>query len=81
MATTGKNGGSTIFWIIGGLVVIAGGVGAYFLLRKPKEETGSETNDSETKDSGNTNTNSTSISAGIPIKSEWTVFASAFCKR
>jgi hypothetical protein len=42
MATTGKNGGSKIFWIIGGLVVIAGGVGAYFLLRKPKEETGSE---------------------------------------
>ena len=71
MATTGKNGGSTIFWIIGGLVVIAGGVGAYFLLRKPKEETGSETNDSETKDSGNTNTNSTSSgSSDISVPSE-----------
>ena len=56
MATTGKNGGSTIFWIIGGLVVIAGGVGAYFLLRKPKEETGSETNDSENKVTENKNT-------------------------
>jgi len=33
-----KKGGSKIFWIIGGLVVIAGCVGAYFLLRKPKDQ-------------------------------------------
>ena len=38
MATATKKGGSKIFWIIGGLVVIAGGIGAYFLLRKPKQE-------------------------------------------
>jgi hypothetical protein len=35
-------GGSKIFWIIGGLIVVAGSVGAYFLLRKPKEEGGNE---------------------------------------
>jgi hypothetical protein len=38
MAKATKKSGSKIFWIIGGLVVIAGGIGAYFLLRKPKEE-------------------------------------------
>lgn len=31
-------GGSKMFWIIGGLIVVAGSVGAYFLLRKPKDE-------------------------------------------
>ena len=51
MATTGKKGGSTIFWIIGGLVVIAGGVGAYFLLRKPKEETTSGDDDTDSDNS------------------------------
>ena len=35
-------GGSKIFWIIGGLIVVAGSVGAYFLLRKPREEGGNE---------------------------------------
>ena len=34
----GKKGGSKMIWIIGGLIVIAGGIGAYFLLRKPKDE-------------------------------------------
>ena len=48
MATTGKKGGSKMIWIIGGLIVIAGGIGAYFLLRKPKEE----------KDLGDSNTDS-----------------------
>jgi hypothetical protein len=41
MATTvktGKKGSSKVFWIIGGLVLVAGGIGAYFLLRKRKEE-------------------------------------------
>ncbi len=33
-----KKGGSKIIWIIGGLIVIAGGIGAYFLLRKPKKD-------------------------------------------
>ncbi len=27
-----------LFWIIGGAVLLAGGVGAYFLLRKGKDE-------------------------------------------
>jgi len=47
MAKATKKGGSKIFWIIGGLVVIAGGIGAYFLLRKPKEE---ENNDNDNND-------------------------------
>ncbi len=38
MATTGKTGSSSTIWIIGSLIVIAGGIGAYFLLKKPKEE-------------------------------------------
>lgn len=41
-------GGSKMFWIIGGLIVVTGSVGAYFLLRKPKEE----------KDDTNTDTSS-----------------------
>ena len=51
-----NKGSSKLIWIIGGLIVVAGGVGAYFLLRKPKEETGSETNDSENKVTENKNT-------------------------
>jgi hypothetical protein len=46
MATTGKKGGSTLIWVIGGLILVAGGIGAYFLLRKPKED----------KDTGDTDT-------------------------
>jgi hypothetical protein len=48
MATAKTKGGSKIFWIIGGLVVIAGGIGAYFLLRKPKED--ENNNDTDTDD-------------------------------
>ena len=40
MATTGKTGGSSTIWIIGSLIVIAGGIGAYFLLKKPKSQVG-----------------------------------------
>lgn len=43
-----KKGGSKIFLIIGGLVVIAGGIGAYFLLRKPKGKDGESFDESET---------------------------------
>ncbi len=43
-----KKGGSKMFWIIGGLVVIAGGIGAYFLLRKPKGKDGESFDESET---------------------------------
>lgn len=38
MATTGKTSGSSTIWIVGSLIVIAGGIGAYFLLKKPKEQ-------------------------------------------
>lgn len=48
MATTGKKGGSKMIWIIGGIILIAGGVGAYFMFRKPKEGT-KKKNDSITK--------------------------------
>jgi hypothetical protein len=41
-------GGSKMFWIIGGLIVVAGSVGAYFLLRKPKDEKGSGETDADT---------------------------------
>ena len=37
-----NKGSSKLIWIIGSLIVVAGGVGAYLLLRKPKKETGSE---------------------------------------
>lgn len=47
---TGK-GGSTMFWIIGSLIVVAGGIGAYFLLRKPKED-----NEENTKKDADVNT-------------------------
>lgn len=47
MATTGKKGGSKMIFIIGGLIVIAGGIGAYFLLRKPKEEKSSGDSDTD----------------------------------
>jgi hypothetical protein len=57
MATTGKKGGSKMFWIIGGLIVVAGGIGAYFLLRKPKEEKTETESGNDTDDkSVNTNT-------------------------
>ncbi len=70
MATTGKNGGSTIFWIIGGLVVIAGGVGAYFLLRKPKEGTGdSKKKGTENKKPSTTNTTTTTTISDSPSTS------------
>lgn len=41
-------GGSKMFWIIGGLIVVAGSVGAYFLLRKPKEEKGVDDTNTDT---------------------------------
>ena len=65
MATTGKagkKGGSKMIWIIGGLIVIAGGIGAYFLLRKPKDETGTG-NEDKPKDETDT-TDNKSISQG-----------------
>ena len=70
---TGKKGGSKMFWIIGGLVLIAGGVGAYFLLRKPKDDTNTNTDvtddgdkDKSTDGGGNTGSGSVSSSVSAP---------------
>ena len=46
-----NKGSSKLIWIIGGLIVVAGGVGAYFLLRKPKEETTSGDDDTDSDNS------------------------------
>lgn len=40
--------GSKMFWIVSGLIVVAGSVGAYFLFRKPKEEKGTGDTDTNT---------------------------------
>jgi hypothetical protein len=61
MATTGKKGGSKMIWIIGGLIVIAGGIGAYFLLRKPKEDKGSGETDTNT----DTNTDTKDVNSNL----------------
>lgn len=49
-------GGSKMFWIIGGLIVVAGGIGAYFLLRKPKKE-----GEGDTDGNADTNTDSKQV--------------------
>jgi hypothetical protein len=69
MATTGKKGGSKMIWIIGGLIVIAGGIGAYFLLRKPKEEKGSGDTDTNTDTNTDTKDVSSNLGSGTPAKS------------
>ena len=45
-----NKGSSNLVWIIGGFLVVAGGIGAYLLLRKPKG--GEETNTDSNNDSG-----------------------------
>ena len=35
------------WWIIGGLIVVGAGIGAYFLFRKPKDENKDEEKDEE----------------------------------
>jgi cytoskeletal protein RodZ len=67
MATKVKKGNNTIYWIIGGLVVVAGGIGIYFLLRnrnKQKENKNTaETNNKNTEvNTNNTSTINTSTS-------------------
>jgi len=69
MATTGKTGkkgGSKIFWIIGGIILVAGGIGAYFLLRKKK---GDENTDIDTSDDGDKKDSSPSSSSSSPSSS------------
>ena len=80
---TGKKGGSKMFWIIGGLVLIAGGVGAYFLLRKPKDEsnTNTDTSDDGDKDKstdGGGNVGSVSSSVSAPAELNTTDKIKAF---
>jgi hypothetical protein len=74
---TGKKGGSKMFWIIGGLVLIAGGVGAYFLLRKPKDDTNTNTDtsddgdkDKSTDGGGNTGSGSGIVSSSVSAPAE-----------
>ena len=59
-----KKGGSKIFWIIGGLVVIAGGVGAYFLLRKPKDQQSNDETGDDVTNGDETSGGSTGASVG-----------------
>jgi len=68
MATTGKKGSSKMYWIIGGLVVVAGGIGIYFLLKnrnkqKDNKNTGESNNKSTEVNTSNTSTSSTSTSS------------------
>jgi hypothetical protein len=75
MATRGKKGGSKMIWIIGGLIVIAGGIGAYFLLRKPKEDktNNDDNNDDDKKpviSSGGENSASQKINAPKELSSK-----------
>jgi peptidoglycan hydrolase-like protein with peptidoglycan-binding domain len=67
------------WWIIGGLIVVGAGVGAYFLFRKPKEDKeGNKREESESNDNVNQNVNQNVISkpsvnasqtsTGFPIK-------------
>lgn len=63
------------WWIIGGLIVIGAGVGAYFLFRKPKEDKeGNKKDDEEDEDDVNENVisrpplNASETSTGFPIK-------------
>jgi hypothetical protein len=58
-------GGSKIFWIIGGLIVVAGSVGAYFLLRKPKDE---GTGDTDTNTDTDTNVGGGNVGGGGATK-------------
>jgi len=59
MATTGKKGGSKMYWIIGGLVV-AGGIGIYFLLKNRKKQKDNKTTGEGNNKSTEVNTSTTS---------------------
>jgi hypothetical protein len=69
-----KKGKSKMFWIIGGVLLVAGGIGAYFLLRKPKEDKDGDTDDDtdvDTKKDVNIGSNvSASFTAPKELNSE-----------
>ena len=66
-----KKGISTTFWVVGGIILLAGGIGAYFLFRKPKngdeDEFGNATDETTT-------TNETSIPTQLDTKEKVKVF-------
>ena len=62
MATTGKKGGSKMYWIIGGLVVVAGGIGIYFLLKNRKKQKDNKTTSEGNNKNTEVNTSSTPAS-------------------
>ena len=51
----GKKGNSKMIWIIGGVILVAGGVGLYLYLRKKKKDEANKTGDS--KNTGTENKN------------------------
>jgi hypothetical protein len=62
MATTGKagkKGGSKMIWIIGGVLLVAGGVGLYYYMKKSKKDGTDKTGDSQNKVTENKNTSTT----------------------
>ncbi len=59
MATTGKKGGYKMYWIIGGLVV-AGGIGIYFLLKNRKKTKDNKTTGEVNNKTTEVNTSTTS---------------------
>lgn len=59
------------WWIIGGLIVVGAGIGAYFLFRKPKDENKDENKDEkkdEEKDSSGRSTSSGGSTTSSSIK-------------
>jgi len=73
-----NKGSSKLIWIIGGLIVVAGGVGAYLLLRKPKEETGSEETDTDSDNNSGSGSGSASVTYTAPAELNTTDKIKAF---
>ena len=59
---TGKAGSSKMIWIIGGVILVAGGVGLYLYLRKKKKDEADKTGDSKNTGTGNQNVSTSSNS-------------------
>lgn len=66
-----KKGISTTFLVVGGIVLLAGGIGAYFLLRKPKNV---DTNELGDETDENTTTSKASIPTQLNTKDKVKVF-------
>jgi hypothetical protein len=68
MAITGKKGGSKMIWIIGGVLLVAGGVGLYYYMKKRKKVEPKKTDDSQNKGTENTTpspTNTTTTTTNV----------------